>query len=276
VGTCHLPEGRSTLSSKMGATDVPFRFVLRVVALISLLLLQTTQTQALTSKSISIQPVQTAPDIAALAELRYNEWILPLPDDQSISRAAFAGATAEIIRERTATGAYATPFLARNKDRQPVGAAELSGVELEGVILSTDTSVKTSSISSILYVTDLVTSQAHRRQGIAQALMVALEETAVERGTVCLLLHVTPDNLGALTFYQSKLGYQEPTELQLEQWNLNLERLTENTDTQGQTLLCKELSVLSSTTTSRKQKNSSGAGFGGGGGGGTKQNKRAK
>jgi ribosomal protein S18 acetylase RimI-like enzyme len=263
----------------MGATDICFRFFWLVVALI-ILLSQTTQTQALTSKSISIQPVQTAPDIAALAELRYNEWILPLPDDQSISRAAFAGATFEIMQERTATGAYATPFLARNKDRQAVGAVELSGVELEGAILPADTSVKTSSTSSILYVTDLVTSQAHRRQGIAQALMVALEETAVERGTVCLVLHVTPDNLGALAFYQSTLGYQEPTEMQLEQWNLNLERLTENTDTQGQILLCKELSASSSTTTSattnRKQKPTSGAGFGGGGGGGTKQKKRAK
>lgn len=222
----------------MGATDVRFQlFVLMALVL----LLQTTQ-------ALTIQPVQTAQDIAALAELRYNEWILP---DQSPSRAAFGAATAEIIQERTG----ATPFLAR-KDMQPVGAAELSSVELEGVI-SKDT--------SILYVTDVVTSQDHRRQGIAQALMVALEEEARKRGTQCLLLHVKPDNHGALAFYQSKLEYQEPTETLLEQLDLNLERLTENTATLGQILLCKELSSMSSTSTTRKKKIVSGAGFGGGG-----------
>jgi ribosomal protein S18 acetylase RimI-like enzyme len=235
----------------MGATDV----LLMLVALVFLLL---PTTQALT-----IQPVQTAQDIAALAELRYNEWIQTSDQSKSLvpSRAAFGAATAEIIQERTPG---ATPFLARNDDRQPVGAAELSSFELEGVV---DRSKDTTS-TSILYVTDVVTSQAHRRQGIAQALMLALEEEAGERGTQCLLLHVKPSNHGALAFYQSALEYQQPTDALLEQWDLNLERLTENTDTQGQILLCKELSSSSINTSAstRKKKTVSGAGFGGGGG----------
>jgi ribosomal protein S18 acetylase RimI-like enzyme len=242
----------------MGATNVRFRFFLLV-----LLFLPTTQ-------ALTIQPVQTAQDIAALAELRYNEWILPSDDQQSPSRAAFGAATAEIIRERTGA---ATPFLVRNDSMQPVGAAELSSVELEGVA---DSSEDTGT-SILLYVTDVVTSQAHRRQGIAKALMVALEEEAGRRGTQCLLLHVKPSNHVALAFYQSTLGYREPTDTLLAQWDLNLDRLTENTATQGQILLCKELppsSSNTSATTTRKKKTLSGAGFGGGGG--IKPKKRAK
>ena len=127
----------------------------------------------------------------------------------------------------------------------------------------------------LLYVTDVVICQAYRRQGIAQALMLALEEEAGRKGTQCLLLHVKPSNHGALAFYQSKLGYQQPTQTLLEQFDLNLERLTENTATQGQILLCKELAPSSSTSSStRKKKTVSGAGFGGGGG--IKPKKRAK
>jgi ribosomal protein S18 acetylase RimI-like enzyme len=254
----------------MGATDVQFRFFFRMA--MALLVIQVSSLQTTMTQALTIKPVQTAKDVADLAELRYNEWMI-LPSDQhqqqkSPSRAAFGAATAEIIQERTG----ATPFLARNEDRQPVGAAELSSVELEGVISKDTTS------SSILYVTDVVTSQAHRRQGIAQALMVALEEAARERGTQCLLLHVKPDNHGALAFYQSRLGYHEPTDTLLEQWDLNLERLTENTATRCQILLCKELVSSppnTDTNTTRKKKTASaGAGFGGSGG--TKPKKRAK
>jgi ribosomal protein S18 acetylase RimI-like enzyme len=250
----------------MGATDVRFRFfLLTLLALLVLLLFPTTQ-------ALTIQPVDTAQDVAALAELRYNEWILPFASDQqSPSRAAFGAATAEIIQERTPG---ATPFLARKDGmQQPVGAAELSSVELEGVL---DRLKDTGTSILILYVTDVVTSQAHRRQGIAQALMVALEEEAERRGTFCLLLHVKPNNLGALAFYQCKLGYQEPTDTLLAQLDLHLERLTENTATQGQILLCKELSSSSSnaSTSTRKKKTVSGAGFGGGGG--IKQKRRSK
>jgi GNAT superfamily N-acetyltransferase len=292
-------------------------FLLVVVALPSLLVVQLSVLLQ-TTQALTIQPVQTAQDVAALAELRYNEWILPDQQRQQhqssspyCSRAAFGAATAEIIQERTPG---ATPFLAR-KDKQPVGSAELSSVELEGVLVrsrtmlvsssgrgdTTNSSTSITSTNTILYVTDVVTSQAHRRQGIAQALMVALEEEARERGTQCLLLHVKPDNHGALLFYQSKLGYQETSSSTstsistssstdknnstlLEQLglDLNLERLTENTATQGQILLFKELSSLSSssctattpTTSRKKNPASSGAGFGGGGG--TKQKKRAK
>jgi ribosomal protein S18 acetylase RimI-like enzyme len=250
----------------MGATNVRFRFfLLMLLALLVLQLLPTTQ-------ALTIQPVQTAQDIAALAELRYNEWMQSLPSDQQPpSRAAFGAATAEIIQERTGS---ATPFLARTDSRQAVGAAELSSVELEGVV---DRSEDSGTSLGILYVTDVVTSQAHRRQGIAQALMVALEEEAGRRGTQCLLLHVKPSNHVALAFYQSTLGYREPTDTLLAQWDLNLDRLTENTATQGQILLCKELppsSSNTSATTTRKKKTLSGAGFGGGGG--IKPKKRAK
>jgi ribosomal protein S18 acetylase RimI-like enzyme len=243
----------------MGATNVRFRFFLLVLLVLP------------TAQALTIQPVQTAQDIAALAELRYNEWILPFDDHQSPSRAAFGAATAEIIQERTGA---ATPFLVRNDSMQPVGAAELSSVELEGVV---DRLKDTGTSILILYVTDVVTSQAHRRQGIAKALMVALEEDAGRRGTQCLLLHVKRSNHGALAFYQSTLGYREPTDTMLEQLYLNLDRLTENTATQGQILLCKELSSSSSNTsatTTRKKKTLSGAGFGGGGG--IKPKKRAK
>merc|ERR1719416_364040 len=56
-----------------------------------------------------------------------------------------------------------------------------------------------------LYVTDVVTSSKHRRMGIANALMDALESYAAEKfetDNTLLYLHVKEDNVAAQKFYR--------------------------------------------------------------------------
>ena len=182
---------------------------------------------------VTVRPVQSQKDMFDLADLRYDEWILS-PEDQDLqqspSRAAFRAATVEITEERT----KATPYLARLDDSSTttsaVGAVELSFEEFEGV---TD--------RNMLYVTDLVVAKDYRRQGIAQSIMKALEIAAQKQQCECLLLHVKKDNLRALEFYREKLQYAEqPTTDILD--GVDLDRLSSNTNTAGQILLCKVLS----------------------------------
>ena len=219
---------------------------------------------------VTASPVQTQADIVALADLRYDEWIAN--DDESDgddnplpSRYAFRMATAEIAAERTEGGAVA--FLAQlavagmqptaNTDGKldddtalskgvPVGAAELSPIEFDGAITRTqqsrDKDTSTAQQPTRLYVTDVVTSSKHRRMGIANTLMDALESFALEKfGTNTMLcLHVKEDNVAAQKFYQNpKRGYAVPTPEQLR--NIDVRRLEDNAGTAGQILMCKSL-----------------------------------
>ena len=92
----------------------------------------------------------------------------------------------------------------------------------------------------MLYVTDLVVARNYRRQGIAQSIMKALEAAAQKQQCECLLLHVKPDNLRALQFYREKLGYSEQSATDILD-GVDLDRLSSNTNTAGQILLCKVL-----------------------------------
>ena len=175
-------------------------------------------------------PVLTK-DVAGLADLRYDEWMSssmrPPP-----SRYAFRMATAEIAAERAEAGAVT--FLARQHTRAResggaiVGAAELSPIEFEGTQpCRGEADPRPNDQNHVsLYVTDVVTSSKHRRMGIANRLMDALEHYAYETfasgkgkesenendtSVVTLYLHVKPDNPSARSFYANpERGYGEP------------------------------------------------------------------
>lgn len=209
-------------------------------------------------------PVLTQ-DLVDLSDLRYDEWVAIANakhenEDSVPSRYAFRMATAEIAVERSQAGAVS--FLARwHKDAEPsqsmgvaVGAAELSPIELEGAVVEEDSRIQ-------WYVTDVVTSSQHRRMGIANRLMDALERHAYHHAFgkttstgndnapptttpsgVTLYLHVKEGNDAALRFYENpQRGYAPPTPAELE--GLDAEQLAVNAGTTGQTLLCKTLTA---------------------------------
>jgi len=196
----------------------------------------------------------------------------------------FRMATAEIYQERSLDGAMV--FLAKkNNDNinnndadgnSSVGAAELSPIELKDVIVlpnSIDNEQQqqrnkvdnTSSSNLLRYVTDVVTSSSSRRLGVGSILMDAVEKSAWDLGTRCLLLHVEDENDMARRFYE-KLNYvyvgkeqaAAATTLLVDSFggvsSLNLEetightinidttRLAVNAGTTGQLLMMKELS----------------------------------
>jgi len=136
-------------------------------------------------------------------------------------------ATAEIYQERKIDGAVV--FLAKknndnnNNDNNndadgnsSVGAAELSPIELKDVIVLPNNidneqqqqrnKVDDSSSNLLRYVTDVVTSSSSRRIGVGSILMDAVEKSAWDLGTRCLLLHVEEENDMARRFYE-KLNY---------------------------------------------------------------------
>jgi ribosomal protein S18 acetylase RimI-like enzyme len=198
---------------------------------------------------IQVTPVTTPQDVHDLATLRFNEWIC---DEQEISRAAFGMATADIFQERVVGGAVA--FVARIQGT-PVGAAELSPMEMIHVLCGDDQG------RTLCYVTDVVTCRDHRRMGIGEALMVAIEQKATTIGVTELFLHVNPDNEPALHFYQSqRLGYGPPQRLE----GLDIDRLAENAGAAGQILLSKVLSPMSPIIQPRFQTSQKmgGGGFG--------------
>eukprot|EP00563_Minutocellus_polymorphus_P017802 CAMPEP_0197723130 /NCGR_PEP_ID=MMETSP1434-20131217/5557_1 /TAXON_ID=265543 /ORGANISM="Minutocellus polymorphus, Strain CCMP3303" /LENGTH=314 /DNA_ID=CAMNT_0043308351 /DNA_START=19 /DNA_END=963 /DNA_ORIENTATION=- len=219
---------------------------------------------------VAASPVQTQADVAALADLRYDEWIAnddeegagcssdvsssSLSSSPQPSRYAFRMATAEIAAERSEGGAVA--FLARlkmpptanidggddNAISIPVGAAELSPIEFDGAIIQQSGGKDAAQLPTRLYVSDVVTSSLHRRMGIASTLMDVLESSAFEKfGTGTMLyLHVKEDNLAAQKFYKKpRRGYGAPTSEQLQ--HIDVCRLEENASTAGQILLCKSL-----------------------------------
>ena len=214
------------------------------------------------NRILVVTPIQTPQDVAALAKLRYDEWMTGEPEDQRPSPEAFQMATAEIVQER-AEG-HAVAFLARlvanenenenendNGDAATgivVGAAELSPIELKGCIQS-DFSTPN---CRYLYVTDFVTARNYRRKGVATALMKELERYSVQnfRGgktpaatslTTKLLLHVKYLNHAALGFYK-KLGYKVidtwTTEVTMD---VDIKRLAKNAGTRGQLLMVKKI-----------------------------------
>lgn len=219
--------------------------------------------QTTTTSAFRIRPVASWTDVLALANLRYDEWIKPYYADTT-SRAGFQTATAEILEERAQQGAVAFLAALREDDQDGtiVGAAELSPVELQGTSKRENENNDSSySTIRILYVTDVVTSKNHRRKGVAQALMMKMEEVAADKGCSNLLLHVEPSNDAALRFYQSKLGYCEPDEEILA--SLDVHRLAQNAGTKGQILLGKTVTArLKQSTVQTPFKNMPGQGFG--------------
>lgn len=178
---------------------------------------------------VKVRQVQTESDVTALADLRYNEWIANLgPDAPSVE--AFRGATAELQAERAAGGAFS--FIAWQDPHQVVlGAAELSPLEIDGALkIPAD---------KMLYVTDVVTARQYRRNGVAAALMMAMEDEARIQQTSYLLLHVEEGNEAALCFYRTRMGYIDPTSDLLSR--IDTELLHKNTNTWGQTVLAKKL-----------------------------------
>jgi len=188
--------------------------------------------------SITVRPVQKPEDVIALADLRYDEWIEGVFDDTS--RASFRAASQEIVQQRTEGGATAFLAFLKVKDDAVVvaGAAELSPIEIEGAVRNNRFLAMTMK-KRMLYVTDVVTASTYRRQGIARALMKAIEDAAVAKAGTHLLLHVEPSNTAALNFY-IKIGYTK----ELPDYctaTLDMDRLAENACTEGQILLSKSI-----------------------------------
>ena len=247
-----------------------------------------------TSSSSSSQAVDL---LEALADLRYQEWMMDEPPERRPSVMAFRSATAEIQQERMDD--QAIPFLAHwnegtdhdssSSTAEVVGSAELSPIEFNGcfdlgataaastttatttlLASSNNTNISTYNHNQYWYITDVVTARTHRRKGIASELMKALEchasevllsslasttpsasattttatttTTTTTNTSTVLLLHVEPDNEGALKFYQ-RLGYDllgKPDAVDY-LTGVDTDKLAENTGVSGQLLLGKQL-----------------------------------
>lgn len=198
-------------------------------------------------RSVSVTPVDSDADVRSLADLRYDEWIADKYPDTS--RSGFRMATAELHQERRDGGA--TSFLARI-EKVVAGAAELSPIELKGAVRDNGYN------NHYFYITDVVTAHDYRRRGVAQALMQAMEDVAIERGSDYILLHVEESNTAALAFYRTKLDYDEPPDEVLAV--LDAERLARNAGTQGQILLGK--AVIPAKQSRGRGKKQAGIGFG--------------
>jgi aminoglycoside 3-N-acetyltransferase I len=61
---------------------------------------------------------------------------------------------------------------------------------------------------SEIYIYDLAVAEAHRRQGVATALIRALGEVAVSRGAYVLFVQADPGDAAAIALY-TKLGIRE-------------------------------------------------------------------
>lgn len=242
---------------------------------------------------IQVSIVKTNDDILSLADLRYQEWMSEDPNPPKLS--SFRLATAEIYHERKdEREGGSTVFLATMLDNNisdnrhtapvPVGAAELSPIELRGVFNSNDDNKLANDLREAmpLYITDVVTSSAHRRLGIGSNLMNAVETTARELGSRFVFLHVEHVNIGAMQFYK-RLGYAEVVDATdgmisfnlgdggLSKGNLidmDVERIAVNAGTVGQLLMFKHLlsptgKEVSSTAQSSSAKDSSASARGG-------------
>eukprot|EP00985_Skeletonema_marinoi_P016985 scaffold9241_cov135-Skeletonema_marinoi.AAC.8 len=235
------------------------------------------------NNNIEVSIINSNNDILSLADMRFQEWMADDPNPPSIHN--FRMATAEIYQERKIDGAIV--FLAKkNNDNNnnndadgnsSVGAAELSPIELKDVIVLPNNidneqqqqrnKVDNTSSNLLRYVTDVVTSFSSRRLGVGSILMDAVEKSAWDLGTRCLLLHVEDENDMARRFYE-KLNYvyvgkehaaatttttllvdssDRVSSLNLEETightiNIDTTRLAVNAGTTGQLLMMKELS----------------------------------
>jgi len=230
------------------------------------------------SIAIKVLPSASQKDFIALADLRYQEWMMKEPPETRPSLHAFRMATAEIQQERMegravsflaclpTTNNVLEPLASRSGSFDVVGAAELSPVEFQGCFdekwcnnVHDDnrfTIPNTFNQYQYWYVTDVVTASTHRRKGIAAELMQTLERHALCSLThqkapfpvseTVLLMHVEPENVGALAFYQH-LGYNILREPRTDVDNLaglDVEELAKNAGVEGQLLLGKKLSRL--------------------------------
>jgi len=238
--------------------------------------------------NIEVIPVEDYSDIVKLADLRYDEFITEESNTGTafISKRSFRRGTAEIYKERTDEGA--TVFLAtmiEDGATVAVGAAEASPIEFDQAIKVIDGVSLTNSAHTppFLYVTDVVTCSKHRRMGVGNALMKAIEKEAAKRchyycsddnntnngdkktsfQNTRLFLNVKNDNDSASNFYKNpKLGYseynvsdnyhEENSVVQQEDKDekrikvyLNSHQLAKNADTDGQILLSKKIENFS-------------------------------
>jgi ribosomal protein S18 acetylase RimI-like enzyme len=245
-----------------------------------------------------IDPQRPGGEIKSLAELRYNEWIRDV--HPNVSPHAFLAATIELLEERVVQGG-ATVLLAQRaasptamlsedhdsaiSDRERgkngplfrsresmavVGAAELSPLELDGCTLSNGLATDGHEFGRFLYVTDVVTCRTFRRQGVALALMKAMEELAVQYPSrhrdnhtsdwtktpsraptpTTLLLHVEATNLAALQLYQGEALKYKTLSISSSGSDglslasiLDVARLAENAGVTNQLLLYKTLAA---------------------------------
>jgi len=228
------------------------------------------------SNKITITKVSTPEEICALGDLRYDEWINTNHSNdtdnmRTPSRHAFRMATNEIFQERSNDGAVALLACVQSEsDIVTVGAAELSPVEFKNTLKTiSPLSSTTQTIlnkNQLWYVTDVVTSQAHRRRGIGKSMIMEMEKICKDdKGGKAVFLHVEKENKNALKFYE-KFGYAIIHTSQEEKgmnrndkkmiWNiplhhkiiqentelvLDLYQLAENAGTKGQLLLVKTL-----------------------------------
>lgn len=178
---------------------------------------------------VIVRPVRHDKDISTLADLRYDEFIKPT-DGNSIPREAFRMATAELHQERQ-HGSVA--FLAW-KGEVAVGATEISSLELQKAELNPVS-------SKMLYATDLVVSECHRRQGIAGMLVDEMERYCKENGVDTLLLHIKPNNEPARRLYEARNFQVSDANLLA---RLDIDKLNENAGTHGQILLYKDFTRI--------------------------------
>jgi len=181
----------------------------------------------------AVNQVNSFADVRALADLRYNEWIVGSAEDKrkQPSIDAFRMATAEIHQERQEQGAIA--FIAKCKETDlAVGSAELSPIELHNCC---------NSDIPYLYITDVVTSSSYRRQGIGKKLLHCMESEAINLGVTRICLHVDKENNDAAFQFYIQNGYAENDEKK--ELLLNESKLAENAGTVGQKLLTKVLEV---------------------------------
>jgi len=239
--------------------------------------------------NIEVIPVKDYSDIMKLADLRYDEFVTEESNTGTnfISKRSFRMATAEIYQERTVEGA--TVFLAtmiENAETIAVGAAEASPIEFDQAIkvIEGESSSNSALAPPFLYVTDVVTCSKHRRMGVGNALMEAIEKEAAKRchyycnddndtnnegnkislQNTRLFLNVKNDNPSALKFYKNpKLGYseyndsdnyyeansviqqQDDREGKIIKVYMNHHQLAKNADTEGQIILSKKIENLS-------------------------------
>jgi ribosomal protein S18 acetylase RimI-like enzyme len=288
-----------------------------VVCSVSLQLCAATQVSAFnylsrhgstTTTVTCVDPQRPDGGIESLAQLRYNEWIRDVHLD--ISPHAFLAATIESFEERVVQGgatvllaqraALLTAMLSEDRDSDTanrekgqnralfrrresmvvVGAAELSPLELEGCVRSNGLATDGHDFGRFLYVTDVVTCRTCRRQGVALALMKAMEELALQYPSqpchtldgattpirpipmlTTLLLHVESTNQAALQMYQGEALRYHTVESISSHGNdntgtgsdsaalasvLDVTRLAHNAGVSNQLLLYKTLSVPAS------------------------------